>query len=347
MKNELKELLDKLSKNEIKEIIKYLTDLLLLNQEATCEEMKCPKCSKSKYIKFGFNGVNQRYKCICGKTFSSNYNSLFYYSKLSKEKIISFINYELSNLTLNEISFYLKANIATCFRLRHKLYSICEKYVDKIKLNGTVEIDSAYTNINLKGTKKEKMPRKSSKRGNTSYFSGGINSGTICIVVAADENYNYYMRIAGLGSESFEKYKKFSKVFDNAKLLVSDSKQSIGLFANHIHTAHDPIKASVTRDIYETDKGNNIQMVNEFCKCIKDIIRRYHGVSTRHLNGYIAFQTVKKIFTYKYNRESIANEIIKISNRERCIKTTDICSIDYPIDLKDAYWNFNYGIFAH
>ena len=52
----------------------------------------------------------------------------------------------------------------------------------------------------------------------------------MCIIAATDENDNIFMRISGLGSESFEKYKKYSSTFKDSNLLVSDSKSSISQF---------------------------------------------------------------------------------------------------------------------
>lgn len=107
------------------------------------------------------------------------------------------------------------------------------------------------------------------------------------------------------------------------------------------------IKASNTRDIYTTDNGNNIQKVNEFCKCISDIKHRYHGVSIRHLNGYIAFQTIKKLFLCKYKckRDEIHERVLSI--HEKVPIDNEVCKIPLPINLKDAYWSLNYGIFKH
>ncbi len=55
--------------------------------------------------------------------------------------------------------------------MRHKLYQAI-KDITKVTMNGLVEIDSQYTKINFKGTKKDNIPRQSKKRGKTSVFSG-------------------------------------------------------------------------------------------------------------------------------------------------------------------------------
>ena len=48
--------------------------------------------------------------------------------------------------------------------MRHRLYSICHKYMETIKMKGQTEIDASYTKINLKGTKPKNMPRLNKKK---------------------------------------------------------------------------------------------------------------------------------------------------------------------------------------
>ena len=79
---------------------------------------------------------------------------------------MKFIDLEITGITLKEISYYLGLDVHTCFNMRHKLYSACSLYLDnKTGFIGSTELDSSYTKINLKGTKRNKMPRISKKEG--------------------------------------------------------------------------------------------------------------------------------------------------------------------------------------
>lgn len=230
--------------------------------------------------------------------------------------------------------------------MRHKLYKACSKFIKEIKLEGTTEIDCSYTKINLKDTKPKNMPRKSKKRGDTSTYSG-ISHHKVCIIVGIDENDNHFMKVSGIGPESFEKFIKYTNTYKKSNLLIFDSKVCIQQFANYLKITNDIIKTVPEGKNYTTENGNNIQSLNEFCKCITDIIHRYHGVSIRHLNGYLAFQSFKKMFHYKYERKDIVSNMVKTLNNYKTIISKNICSSPIPVDLKEAYWENNYAIFKH
>ena len=345
LNEEFKKELSSLSLNEKKETIKLLSNLLVTNNDT--KSLKCPNCGSLKFVKCGHQNGVQRYKCSCGKTFCSKALSLNYYSKVDLDTWLKVIDYEISGLTLTEISYYLRLSVTTCFRMRHKLYNACSIYLENIKLQGQTEIDCSYIKINLKGTKPNKMPRKSKKNGRGSTYSG-ISHHKVCIIVGLDEHDNHFMKVAGLGSESFEKYSKFTSNFEKSSILISDSKACIHQFANHLNISDDIIKSIPNDKNYTTENGNNIQSLNEFSKCIADIIRKYHGVSIRHLDGYLAFQSLKKMIHYRNTRDNEANAFItNLTNEAKPKLTKEICKSQLPVDLKEAYWEFNYGIFRH
>lgn len=55
-------------------------------------------------------------------------------------------------------------SITTAFTIRHKILDVLGAIRENIKLHGKVEVDEYYISINLKGTKKENMPRFSKPR---------------------------------------------------------------------------------------------------------------------------------------------------------------------------------------
>ena len=78
-------------------------------------------------------------------------------------------------------------------------------------IHGLIELDSAYSKINLKGTRPQNMPRSSKHRGrkNASIYSRplrGLSNHKVCLVTATDENGNILFKRAGLRSESYDKY---------------------------------------------------------------------------------------------------------------------------------------------
>lgn len=79
----------------------------------------------------------------------------------------NFIACEINGLSLAQSSIQIGKCRTTCFNMRHKLYKAIESLVLSTTLSGLVEIDAAYTSINLKGTKPKNMPRYSKNDGYT------------------------------------------------------------------------------------------------------------------------------------------------------------------------------------
>lgn len=341
---ELKSNIKELNKDELTDLITYIEKLLFVEDNGQVDV--CPKCGSIEFVKNGNNKDTQRYLCKCGHSFSHKHKCLSYRSKISKQQWLEFINHEITGMSLNDIAYYMNLSLTTLYRMRQKLYHACEVYLDSIVLKGQTQLDCAYTKINLKGTKPENMPRISKKHGNGTTFSG-ISHHKVCILIAIDEYDNHFMKIAGLGPESFEKYIKFTKHFKDSSMIISDSKDAIKLFANHLGIENDRIPTIPNGKRYTTDKGNNIQQLNQFCSTIPEMISLHRGMGLKHLNGYLAFQCIKKMFKYKFDRRVMGEEIYNAINTPNQLLCNEIEVKELPVDLKDAYWEFNYGIFAH
>ena len=160
-------LISKLNNSQLIKVNQFINQLLSLENKHSSSITSCPYCHSKEYHKHGYDSQkHQRYKCKCGKTFSSSTYSFFYHSKISSDIWLKFIDLEITGITLKEISYYLGLDVHTCFNMRHKLYSACSLYLDnKTSFIGSTELDSSYTKINLKGTKRNKMPRISKKEG--------------------------------------------------------------------------------------------------------------------------------------------------------------------------------------
>ena len=172
--------------------------------------------------------------------------------------------------------------------MRHKLYKAIEELSDKI-LSGLIELDPTYESINLKGTKLEKMPRYSKKRGKNNSHKGirDIMNHDICIIAAVDENDQMFMKIAGLGQESEAKLRQFSSSFRRSFTVVSDDKPCIVNFALNNDTKSEAIPSLGGKKRYLSDKGISISSVNQLHQEIEILKHRKRDVSTRHLLGYL------------------------------------------------------------
>ena len=157
---------------------------------------RCPKCGSVHFVKNGFDyNHKQKYRCKdCNTVFSATTGTMFSNSPVSFDTWRTFITGELNGLTLQQQSAATRLSVTTCFHMRHKLYAAISIIQDQVVLEGNIELDPAYTKINLKGTKPENMPRLSKHRGkHKSVFSKdirGISGHKICLVTAIDENDN-------------------------------------------------------------------------------------------------------------------------------------------------------------
>ena len=310
----------------------------------------CPHCGSSSFIKHGKDASGrQRYMCKdCGRTFSPITGSFFSHSKVPMCKWAEFIDYEASGLTLKEESHYLKLSVHACFRMRHKLYSAIDGIVESsTKVGDAVELDSSYRKINLKGTKPWNMPRPSKKRGGGSAYSG-ISHHKICIAAAADSMDNMFLKIVGLDPESIEKYKKCMGYMGDVKKIISDSKSSIASIANILGADHDRIIPS--RDPgakrYKSPSGCSLGDVNELDSGITALITAKRGVSTRYLQSYLNFYVYVKQAKYRMGRDELSGHIFEAIKKAGAITEKDIAATEFPISLKEAYYEYRYGIFA-
>ncbi len=154
-----------------------------LNIEVKC----CPGCGSLHFVRNGHDlKGRQKYLCKdCRKPFVSTTGSLFSRSRISYSEWTNFIAGELNGLTLEQQSVQISRSVKTCFCMRHKLYRAIGEIMDR-SLSGLIELDPTYESINLKGTKRDKMPRISKKRSQSNSGKGpqGFNPHDVCIVAA-------------------------------------------------------------------------------------------------------------------------------------------------------------------
>ena len=346
--------LNSLSPAEIDYISDYIFNLVKEKVTDTTSNDKnfkerpcnCPHCKSHRIIKYGFNKGRQKYYCKdCKKLFSNTTKTVFHGSRSSYTMWKKFIRCELNGLSLKYESVEIGKSVTTCFNMRHKLYRAIKDSTN-VTLNGLVEIDSQYTKINLKGTKEENMPRHSKKRGNTSAYSG-ISGHKICLVTAIDENDNMLFQIAGLGSESLDKYMKFKDYFSSNCTLISDSKACIKNFANEINCKIEQIPVIANKKRYMTNNNHTVSSVNQLHSEFSELITKKHGVSTRHLQDYLNWLVFTKRLKYTALAKVLTSQAyMEVMKYRNPIKAAEICKIDMPIDLKEAYGAYHYGCFA-
>lgn len=328
--------------------IDHLISLLKNDENNTdVSDRVCPICGSCHIKKNGKDSYSrQRYICKdCHKTFNDRTYTLFAWSHLSLEQWLLFIDLEVSEMKLEDEAHFLGTSITTCFCMRHKLYHAATEIINKQTLSGETEVDTQYLSINLKGTKPYNMPRYSKKRGGQSAFRG-ISHHKISVVCAADENDYMIMNITGLGSESFEKYKSNEMYFDDIKEIISDSKTCIQQFANYLGTTNNKVPTSPTEKKHLTKDGKSLGIINEMMSEVSGLITKTKGISTRYLQGYLNFNILRKQMNYKYKRNEITEKIMDLVIETSSFKNILVYATPMPISLKEAYYEYRYGIFG-
>lgn len=315
--------------------------------ERNNEKIKCPNC-KHTPVKNGTKNSTQRYYCKeCKRSFSSTTNSMTYHTRESFDKWIKFIHCELLGLTLRQIEQEIQVSKTTIFSWRHKLYNAISQVKKKIRLSGTAEIDGTFVPINLKGTKPQNMPRASKKRGKSTRFNDYDNkskglSHQVCIMCAVDENDNMMFEITGVGPETKEMMMKINIKIRECTTLISDSKSAFRHWAKENQTRSITIKSYAE---HKNSYGYTINRINQIHSEIKTFLSLKHGVSIRHLQGYLDMFLFKKLVNKLIEEDKDIYSFNKAVNSKNKLLVAEIFKKAIPIDLKKVYGDYNFGIF--
>lgn len=214
------------SKNSNAKVISNHTSDKLFCEKCGCILQKNgkTKCSVQKYICSG-----------CKATSSETTNTTIYHSKLSFNIWSNVIDNLLNCFSLRRISEENNISVLTSFRLRHKVLYALKKYINNIKLTGKIQSDEKYFSINLKGTKRNNMPRFSKKRTSINSPYRGISHHKICVVSSIDENDNLLLEIVGLGRCTTEMLNSsLGSKIKNATTINADSASAYQEFCKKI-----------------------------------------------------------------------------------------------------------------
>ena len=134
--------------------------------------------------------------------------------------------------------------------------------------------------------------------------------------------------------------------FDNVKEIISDSKSSIQQLANHLGTTNNKVPTSPTEKKYLTKDGKSLGSINEMMSEVEGLITKTKGIGTRYLQGYLNFNILRKQIKYKYKRNEMLKQIMDMLVETSSFKNISVLAIPMPISLKEAYYEYRYGIFA-
>ena len=299
------------------------------------QQLFCEKCGCKLYKNGKTKNDVQKYICSeCKTTFSETTNTVICHSKLSFEVWKNVIDNLLNGFSIRRIAEENNISNYTSFRLRHKVLYALKKFVENIKLSGNIQSDEKYFSINLKGTKKENMPRYSKKRTSKGNGIRGVSHHKICVVSSIDENDNLLLKIVGLGRCTTDMLKEsLGQKLDNAKSINADSASAYQDFCKDNQLILNAIPSGFhSNDIF------NISEINGIHSQLETWFSKFRGVSTRHLQEYLdwfvyIFTMKKRFMLSKIKTESYSKLLID----SNYIKSNNIFNIKMPIDLNVAY----------
>lgn len=229
--------------------------------------------------------------------------------------------------------------LKTAFYMRHKILS---KYYENEQLDKLVEIGETYFGINLKGTRKEKMPRKSQKRGGGSSLRG-VSNHQVCVVTAIDSQDRAIVKISNLGNPKIEEIDKIidGKIHMNSTI-ITDSKTAYIKFAekNKLVLKQIPSGSHIKGDY-------NLANINNLHSKMKSWLAKFRGVSTKHLQYYLDWYRYHHYQSYRFEYKEKKNQMYHY-----CMLTELISSIKsiserkFPIDLSEVYGEYKFNILA-
>ena len=188
-------------------------------------------------------------------------------------------------------------------RVSHRFHSKKEE-----QLSGVIEMDETYPTVSYKGNHSKNkefiMPRESHKRG-SQISKRGLSNELLCIPCAVDETGNVIGRSIKCGAVSYAglNYLYSKDTITDNSTIVTDSCKAYILLASDCKSKLIQIAAG------EHNNGEyNIQRVNSFHTSFMTLINYKHrGVSSKHVNGYLAWCA----FKFKKNFVTLKNMIIR------------------------------------
>ena len=299
------------------------------------EDLFCDKCGCRFYKNGKTKAGVQKYICSgCKNTISETTNTTICHSKLSFDVWSNVIDNLLNGFSIRRIAEENSISNLTSFRIRHKVLTTLTTIIDKIKLSGEIQSDEKYFSINLKGTKPNNMPRLSKKRTSISSPYRGISHHKICVVSSIDENDNLFLKITGLGRCTTEMLENsLGKKLKNAKSINADSASAYQEFC----LKHN-LKLNAVPSGYHSDGLINIAEINGVHSQLEVWLKKFRGISTRHLQEYLNWFTYIFIMKKRFNLNKLKTESYSnIVVNNNYINTNKIFSMEMPIDLTIAY----------
>lgn len=343
--------LELLLPKELEKIINKLQDVLnqkehskgiidlVINRQRRSEI--CPKCGSIYVKKNGKYKGRQLYKCKdCNKKFNELTHTPFHHTRLNYKQIETAYDCLVDQLSIRKSAKKIGVSTRTAFTLRFKLITCLKETKDKDNLTGSIELDEYYLSVNLKGTKRDKMPRISKPRKKHGTGTSGISKHTVCITSGIDENDHILLKVAGAGNVTLDMIRNtIANKIENPTKIITDCKSSYEGVAKENNWDLKQVKSKC----YTDGKGNNLANINFLHSELTLFLSKFHGVSTKHLQEYLDWFSFSKYQNYSIDYIDQPNDFEKNTiTQSTDIKYSNVYNNYSIFDFFDLYKDYNY-----
>ena len=250
---------------------------------------KCIHCGSARIRRNGHSkDGRQRYLCTeCGRTFGIRTRSVLAGTRKDISVWKTYVKSMLNGDSLRTSAEICQISLPTAFAWRHRLLDALRTVMDTCPVGGVVEADETYLRVSYKGDHSKSsgftMPRKARKRGGELHESG-ISRQLVCIPCAVDGEGRSAARAVTLGRAGEKELEVFFEAhLEDGSILCTDKEPSMDAYSRERGLRHIKLETQEVRD------GYSIQHVNAYHSRLKAFLDPFRGVSTKHLDGYLAW----------------------------------------------------------
>lgn len=293
----------------------------------------CEICGSMHIVENGKTPLKrQKYRCVdCGKSYSDTRDSITASSKKPYYAWEEFILCMMNGFSLRKTSALIDISTPTAFHWRHKVMEAMKKYAIQEPLKEEIQIDETYIILNMKGLKS--LPRKAKKR-KISSKKRGVNNEHVCVLTAIDSNDQLLLEVIDQGNPQTETIiNALDGRIQMKQTIITDSKSAYIEVAKKFKATLHQIPSG-----FHQHNHYHLGDINEVHSRLKIWLSQFKGVSSKHLNRYLAWFRFKRLLDYQHevnhhNRVTMNHSICEIIS----FLINEIHSTPFPIDIYKPY----------
>lgn len=294
--DDVRKVLDSLSASERQKALDELRSVMLdamyrMERESADSDVKCcPRCGCVEIVRKGkAKDGSQRYLCHgCGRTFGVRTGRVVGMSKLPADKWMAYVQCFIDRLSLRACAERVGVSLPTSLFMRRRLLEVVSTFNKSFSVSEGCgcELDETYFPESFKGNHTKgsfKMPRKSRHHGKQVH-ARGLSKEQICVMSGVNDSGESFLDMAGRGSLSSGRALAClrGRIRDGAVVATDRS----GAYPSALRELS--VAAHAAYGSKDRSEGT-INRVNALHSALDGFMARYRGVSTKHLDEYLAW----------------------------------------------------------